>query len=96
VVRADYANIMYMRLAREAMAIWRSDPAYKPFYHKTGLIWIDGKGFMQNVIKNYAQLEAREKVRVRGGNNQLVSYIDYDYYIIITNIIGIKVQIILY
>lgn len=63
-VRADYANIMYMRLAREAMAIWRSDPAYKPFYHETGLIWIDGKGFMQNVIKNYAQLEAREKVRV--------------------------------
>jgi len=32
----------------------------------------------------------------RGGNNQLVSYIDYDYYIIITNIIRIKVQIILY
>ena len=32
----------------------------------------------------------------RGGNNQLVSYIDYDYHIIITNIIGIKVLIILY
>ena len=32
----------------------------------------------------------------RGGNNQLVSYIDYDYNIIITNIIRIKVQIILY
>ena len=31
-----------------------------------------------------------------GGNNQLVSYIDYDYDIIITNIIGIKVLIILY
>ena len=31
-----------------------------------------------------------------GGNNQLISYIDYDYDIIITNIIGIKVLIILY
>lgn len=64
VVRADYANIMYMKLAREAMAIWRSDSVYKPFYHESGLIWVDGKGFVQNVIKNYAQLEAREKVRV--------------------------------
>ena len=32
----------------------------------------------------------------RGGINQLVSYINYDYHIIITNIIRIKVQIILY
>lgn len=59
VVRADYANIMYMKLARKAMAIWRSDPLYKPFYHESGLIWVDGKGFVQNVIKNYAQLDVK-------------------------------------
>ena len=53
-----------MRLAREAMAIWRSNPLYKPFYHESRLIWVDGKGFEQNVIKNYAHLEACEKVRV--------------------------------
>ena len=39
---------------------------------------------------------AGEGGRSRPGNNQLVSYIDYNYNIIITNIIRIKVLIILY
>ena len=35
-------------------------------------------------------------IETSGGNSQLVSYIDYDYNIIITNIIRIRVLIILY
>jgi sarcosine oxidase/L-pipecolate oxidase len=64
VVRADYPHIFYMEKALEAMEIWRSDPLYSPFYHESGLIWVDGAGFSRTVVQNYERLGAREKVRI--------------------------------
>jgi len=46
------------------MEIWRTDPLYCQFYHESGLIWVDGKGFARTVIKNYERLGAKEKVRM--------------------------------
>jgi sarcosine oxidase/L-pipecolate oxidase len=64
VVRADYPDILYMTKALEAMEAWRTDPLYSQFYHQSGLIWVDSKGFAQSVIENYNRLGADAKVRL--------------------------------
>lgn len=38
VVRADYKDPLYTRLALEAKRVWRTDPLYREYYHETGLI----------------------------------------------------------
>jgi sarcosine oxidase/L-pipecolate oxidase len=62
VVRADYPHIFYMEKALEAMKMWRTDPLYSPFYHESGLIWVDRTGFSRTVVKNYERLGAKEEV----------------------------------
>jgi sarcosine oxidase/L-pipecolate oxidase len=64
VVRADYTNVLYMKMALEAMELWRSEPMYKQFYHESGLVWVDNRGFPQKVIDNYKHLQTDEKVRM--------------------------------
>ncbi|KAF9874918.1 sarcosine oxidase [Colletotrichum karsti] len=56
VVRADYADIEYMRLSLEAKALWASDPLWKPFYHESGVYWVSATDFSQVVRDNYAKL----------------------------------------
>lgn len=37
-IRADYGNILYMEKALEALDLWKSNPLFKPFHHKTTLM----------------------------------------------------------
>jgi sarcosine oxidase/L-pipecolate oxidase len=53
-----------MEMALEAMKLWRSEPMYKQFYHKSGLVWIDNRGFPRRVIDNHKYLKTDEKVRM--------------------------------
>jgi sarcosine oxidase / L-pipecolate oxidase len=64
VVRADYTNVLYMKMALEAMELWKSEPMYKQFYHESGLVWIDNRGFPRRVIDNHKHLKTDEKVRM--------------------------------
>lgn len=45
VIRADYGDITYARLALEAADIWRDDPLWKPFFHPVGAVWIGPGAF---------------------------------------------------
>nr|XP_036574560.1 FAD dependent oxidoreductase [Colletotrichum truncatum]KAF6781009.1 FAD dependent oxidoreductase [Colletotrichum truncatum] len=56
VVRADYADIDYMRLALEAKELWASDPLFKPYYHESGVYWVSATNFSQVVQDNYKKL----------------------------------------
>ncbi|KAI0116662.1 FAD dependent oxidoreductase [Hypoxylon sp. NC0597] len=56
VIRADYRDILYCRLALEAQDVWRTDPLWRPFYHETGIYWISRTQFAQEVVDNYAKL----------------------------------------
>lgn len=53
VVRADYADIEYMRLALEAKELWAADPLWAPFYHESGASWVSPSDFSQVVRENY-------------------------------------------
>ncbi|KAK7745667.1 hypothetical protein SLS62_009708 [Diatrype stigma] len=39
IIRAEYEDIMYMRLALEALDAWSADPVLRPYFHKTGVVW---------------------------------------------------------
>ncbi|KAI8231135.1 L-pipecolate oxidase [Colletotrichum sp. SAR 10_86] len=56
VVRADYADIEYMRLALEAKELWAADPLWAPFYHESGASWVSPSDFSQVVRENYKAL----------------------------------------
>lgn len=56
VVRADYADIDYMRLALEAKEHWANDALWKPFYHESGAYWVSTTDFSQRVQENFRKL----------------------------------------
>jgi glycine/D-amino acid oxidase-like deaminating enzyme len=56
VVRADYDDIVYCKLALEAQDIFESDPLWKPYFHKTGIYWMCRSDYAQDVIDNYKKL----------------------------------------
>jgi glycine/D-amino acid oxidase-like deaminating enzyme len=56
VVRADYDDIVYCRLALEAQDIFTSDPLWKPYFHQTGIYWMCRSDYAQDVVNNYKKL----------------------------------------
>jgi glycine/D-amino acid oxidase-like deaminating enzyme len=56
VIRADYKDIVYTRMALEARDSWREDPLWKPFYHESGIYWAAAAGFAKQVLQNFAEL----------------------------------------
>ncbi|PPJ59837.1 hypothetical protein CBER1_04952 [Cercospora berteroae] len=56
VVRADYDDILYCRLALEAQDIFNSEELFKPFFHQTGIWWACRSDYAQDVLNNYKKL----------------------------------------
>ncbi|KAJ8127798.1 hypothetical protein O1611_g5837 [Lasiodiplodia mahajangana] len=56
IVRADYDDIFYMRLALEALHEWNTNRLYKPFFHETGMLFAEEKGVGNTVFHNYKKL----------------------------------------
>lgn len=56
VVRADYDDIVYCKMALEAQDIFKSDPLWKPYFHETGIFWMCRSDYAQDVIDNYKKL----------------------------------------
>jgi glycine/D-amino acid oxidase-like deaminating enzyme len=56
VVRADYDDIVYCKLALEAQDVFKSDPLWKPYFHETGIYWMCRSEYAQDVIDNYKRL----------------------------------------
>lgn len=56
VVRADYDDIVYCRMAVEAQDIFKSDPLWKPYFHETGIFWMCRSDYARDVIDNYRKL----------------------------------------
>ena len=56
IIRADYGDVFYSKLALEAQNSWRDDPLYKPYYHNSGIIKIDDAGLSRQMIENYRNL----------------------------------------
>ncbi|OJI95863.1 hypothetical protein ASPVEDRAFT_35173 [Aspergillus versicolor CBS 583.65] len=62
VVRADYADIDYCRLALEAQDIFNNDPLWKPYFHETGVYWVCRDEYGQDVVNNYKKLGRKAEI----------------------------------
>jgi len=56
IIRADYGDKFYCKLALEAQKSWRGDPIFKPYYHQTGMVVLDNTGSGRRIIENHRQL----------------------------------------
>jgi sarcosine oxidase/L-pipecolate oxidase len=56
IVRAEYEDPLYVKLALEALKIWNCDPIFKPFFHRTGLVFASDAARGNAVIANYKSL----------------------------------------
>ena len=56
IIRADYGDKFYCKLALEAQKSWREDPIFKPYYHQTGMVVLDNTSSGASIIENYRQL----------------------------------------
>lgn len=63
VVRADYDDIVYCKLALEAQDVFREDPLYRPYFHQTGIYWICRSDYAGEVIDNYKKLGRKADLR---------------------------------
>jgi sarcosine oxidase / L-pipecolate oxidase len=56
IIRADYGDIFYMKLALEAQIAWQEDPLYQPHFHQTGMLFAENIGRGPTFLRNYASL----------------------------------------
>lgn len=73
IIRADYQDIFYMKLALEAQQYWRSYPVYRQFYHESDMLYAGDKGMARanldnvNAVgeKHHAEIWMPEQTRTR-------------------------------
>lgn len=56
IVRAEYEDSLYMKLALEAQDQWRSDPMLSPYFHQTGLLFAGFEGPGKTIIDGYENI----------------------------------------
>ncbi|KFY34676.1 hypothetical protein V494_06557 [Pseudogymnoascus sp. VKM F-4513 (FW-928)] len=56
IIRAEYEDIFYMKLALEALGVWRSDPVFSPHFNQTGILFNGVEGVGQTLVDNYVKL----------------------------------------
>ncbi|KAI9798298.1 MAG: hypothetical protein M1833_004870 [Piccolia ochrophora] len=66
VVRADYGDLFYMRIALKARRYWKERPLYEPFFHECSLVNIDNTGLGRRMIENYKTLDEPNDATVVG------------------------------
>lgn len=74
IVRADYGNAFYCKLALEAREAWVTEEMYKPYFHQSGMVVLDDTGLGKKIIKNYEILNAYSESVIVGVNEMKKRY----------------------
>lgn len=74
IIRADYGNQFYCKLALEARDVWKSDPLYKKFYYETGMVVLENTGLGRRIIRNYENLKASANISMIGPDQLTTLY----------------------
>lgn len=56
IIRADYPDVFYTKLACEAQELWRSDSIYKDWYHESGIMFAEDISMGRKAIENYKSI----------------------------------------
>lgn len=65
IVRADYTDQMYMKLAIKALHKWNTEILYSQHFHNTGAIYHLNDDFSRGVLKNWEIAVGKEKTPSR-------------------------------
>ena len=65
IIRADYADIFYMKLALEAQEWWRSNPIFKEYYHESGMLIAEDKGLARAMLENFNAIGVEHHVIIQ-------------------------------
>lgn len=55
IIRTEYDDPVYMRLALEAQKSWREDPLYVSFFHEATLVSLGNPDISRRIIKRYGE-----------------------------------------
>ena len=64
IVRADYRDVFYTKLALDAQRAWKEDPLWMPFYHQCGMIKLDNTKAGPDILQSYRTLGAHFEGRM--------------------------------
>lgn len=56
IVRADYDSPLYLPLAMAALRLWNKDPIYRPWFRRTGMLYLETDGIGKRVLEEYANI----------------------------------------
>lgn len=90
IIRAEYTNVMYTKLALEAINEWRSNPLFKGIYNECGRVMVTpqhhkGRREFERIgFENLHKFGAGKKVEVFDNGEQLASKFDFLKYNCIT------------
>ncbi|KAF3898425.1 L-pipecolate oxidase [Trichophyton interdigitale] len=59
IIRAEYADPFYMRLALEAMDLWKSDPIFSPYFHPVGMLLPTTLEHASKIAENYTSITSQ-------------------------------------
>ncbi|EFR05450.1 sarcosine oxidase [Nannizzia gypsea CBS 118893] len=59
IIRAEYTDPFYMRLAIEAMELWKSDPIFSPYFHQVGLLLPTKLEQANKIVENYTSIASQ-------------------------------------
>lgn len=74
IVRADYGNAFYCKLALEARDAWANEEMYKLYFHQSGMVVLDDTGLGKKIINNYENLKAHSESVIVGVDEMKVRY----------------------
>jgi sarcosine oxidase / L-pipecolate oxidase len=64
IIRADYRDPMYAKLALDAMECWKADPLFAPYFHQTGMLFAESDGKGPASLRNLQSLGAADGARL--------------------------------
>lgn len=64
VVRADYDDFLYCKLALEAQGVFKSDPLWQPYFKQAGIYWASRGNYGRDVLANHKKLGRESDITV--------------------------------
>lgn len=64
IIRTEYDDLLYMRLALKARKAWKEDPLYAPFFHEAAMVTLEDSGVSKRVIRLFKDLSVEPEAQM--------------------------------
>lgn len=74
IIRADYPDPLYMKMAIDAQTSWRTDPVFRPHYHECGMLFAEEIGMGRASFVNYRALGVETRSEILSKEDALARF----------------------